>query len=296
MRGDQATGLTSVRSAPLKDSPLGHRGNRNGPVLGIVSGKGGVGKSALAINIATAAAQTGARVLLIDGDLGLANTDLLMGMVPACDLEDWCEGRARLSNTICRGPSGLQVLVSGSGRSVADRIRGAVSGTHADALRDLIDAQDMTILDLGAGIGDRVLSLAAACDLVWLVVTPEPTSLADAYATTKKLWQWSPRQRVELVINRVRNVAAGQRTHQAIGRLTQRFLSRAMPLRAVLPEDEAMVRSVARQSPLVLDEPNSPAARRLRLMAESLLEEHSAKSAGRDAGAPAASFLSSFSS
>jgi len=247
------------------------------PVIGIVSGKGGVGKSTVAINVATAASAAGARVLLIDGDLGLANADLLMGMIPSCDLEDFCEGRVRLSETVCRGSSGLQVVISGTGRRVANRIREAIEGTHDGELRDLIDAQDLTILDLGAGIGDRVLGLASACDLVWLVVTPEPTSLADAYATAKKLWHGSPKQRIELVINRVRDIATGKRTHQALGRLVQRFLSRALPLRAVLPEDAAMVRSVAKQSPLVLEEPTSPAARRLRLLAESLLDERSMK-------------------
>jgi len=245
------------------------------PVLGIVSGKGGVGKSTLAINVATAASQSGARVLLIDGDIGLANTDLLMGMVPACDLTDWSEGRIPLSEAVCRGPSGLQVLISGKRGHVADRLRGAIMGTQTGELQDLIASQDLTILDLGAGIGDRVLGLASACDLIWLVGTPEPTSLADAYAMMKKLWRGSPRHRIELVINRVRDVADGRRTHQALARLAQRFLSQVLPLRTVLPEDAAMVRSVARQSPLVLDEPNSPAARRLRFLAESLQGERS---------------------
>lgn len=273
MTANQASGLESARSSRVRLAELAPRKERSAPVLGIVSGKGGVGKSTLAINLATAASATGAGVLLIDGDLGLANADLLMGMIPSSDLEDWNEGRVRLSDAVCRGPSGLKVVVSGSGRRVAERIRASVARRDVGELRDLIDAQDLTLMDLGAGIGDRVLGLATACDLVWLVVTPEPTSLADAYATAKKLWQASPDLRLELVINRVRDTATGQRTHQALARLVERFLSRSLPLRAVLPEDAAMLRSVARQSPLVVEEPGSPAARRLRLLAESLLEE-----------------------
>ena len=275
MTRHQASGLLDAATVSSRESEHPFGQPRPGRVLGIISGKGGVGKSALAVNLATAASMAGARVLLIDGDLGLANTDLLMGLIPSRDLEDWEAGRASLVETICRGPSGLQVLVSGNGQRVADRICAAVARPGEGDLAELIDSQDLTILDLGAGIGDRVLRLASACDLVWLVVTPEPTSLADAYATAKLLWKGSPHHRLELVINRVHDVAMGQRTHQALGRLMQRFLSRVLPLRAVLPEDAAMARSVARQSPLVIEEPRSPAARRLRMLAESLIEEAS---------------------
>lgn len=242
-------------------------------VLGIVSGKGGVGKSTLAVNLATAAAAMGARTLLVDGDLGLANADLLMGLVPTCDLEDWCAGRVGLEEVLCPGPGGVQVVIAGKGREVARRLREAASGHTAEGLGTLFAGQDLTILDLGGGIGNGVLDLAEVCDPVWLVVTPEPTSLADAYATAKKLWQRAPSLELELVVNRVPDRASGERTHQALSRLVQRFLSRPLPLRGMLPEDASMIRSVARQNPLVIEEPNAPAARRLRMLAESLLEE-----------------------
>ena len=275
MTRDQASGLSSGswRSLPENKMASPMRSTRRSPVLGIVSGKGGVGKSMLAINVATAASASGARTLLVDGDLGLANADLLMGMVPSGCLEDWLDERICFEDAICHGPNGLEVLISGTGRRVADRIRAAASGVANDALGQRIDQQDLTVLDLGAGIGDRVLGLASSCDLVWLVVTPEPTSLADAYVTAKKLWRWAPAQRIELVVNRVRKPEDGSRTHQSLNRLVQRFLSRTLPLRAVLPEDPAMLRSVVRQRPVVLDEPNSKAARRLRLLTEALLEE-----------------------
>ena len=90
-----------------------HRGSGRPWVLGIVSGKGGVGKSTLAVNLATAAAGAGAKTLLVDGDLGLANTDLLMGMIPKYDLEDWCDRGVALDDVVCEGPAGLRVVVAG---------------------------------------------------------------------------------------------------------------------------------------------------------------------------------------
>ena len=278
MMRHQAKGLSSWRSHSRNEIGPATPTPRSSPVLGIVSGKGGVGKSTLAINVATAASASGARTLLVDGDLGLANADLLMGMVPSGCLEDWLDGDISFEEAICHGPTGLEVLISGTGRRVADRIRSAVSGGTSDELGQRIDQQDLTVLDLGAGIGDRVLGLASSCDLVWLVVTPEPTSLADAYVTAKKLWRWAPALRIELVVNRVHRWEDGARTHQSLNRLVGRFLSRTLALRAVLPEDPAMLRSVARQTPVVLDEPNSKAARRLRLLTEALLEEDFAES------------------
>ncbi len=269
----QASGLSARGQARSLGKPkIGHE-TRCARVLGIVSGKGGVGKSTLAVNLATAAAASGARTLLVDGDLGLANADLLMGLVPECDLADWIEGRVDLDRVICRGPAGVQVMIAGKGPEVTGRIRQAAQGEDAKGLEQIFARQDLTILDLGAGIGEDVIELARACDPVWLVVTPEPTSLADAYVTAKTLWERAPTLRLELIVNRASDRKSGDSTYQALRRLIQRFLSRPIALRGVLPEDEAMIRSVARQRPLIHEAPNSVVARRLRLLAESLLEE-----------------------
>lgn len=263
----QATGLARGRSEP---GP-----KKAARVLGVVSGKGGVGKSTIAVNLATAAAIMGARTLLVDGDIGLANADLLMGLVPKYDLGDWCSGRVALSEVSCQARGGVEVMVAGGGVEVEAQIRDAVLGRSAGGLGTLMAERDLTVLDLGAGIARNVLDLACACEVVWLVATPEPTSLADAYATAKLLWERKPFLQIELVVNRSPDRAASERAYQALGRLTQRFLSRSLTLRAALPEDPAMIRSVSVQTPLVLAEPHSPAARRLRLLAESLLEEGS---------------------
>jgi len=258
-------------------------------VLGIASGKGGVGKSALAVNLACASAAAGAATLLIDGDLGLANADLLMGLVPRHDLGDCVEGGLPLSEVVCAGPGGLELLVVGNRPAAIDRLERsleAAADARAASLGELsraIAGRTLNILDLGAGIGVGVVDLAIRCESVWLVATPEPTSLADAYTTAKHLWERSAGLRLELIVNRAPDRAAGERTHRALDRLTQRFLGRALPLRAILPDDGAMGRAVARQTPVVVAEPGAPIARRIRLLAESLLEERLAAGRGAEA-------------
>lgn len=276
MIAHQAQGLCGTRTGTGRGTGAEGACASRGRVLGIASGKGGVGKSALAVNLAIAAAASGASTLLIDGDLGLANADLLMGLVPGRDLGDVAEGRCGFEDAVAAGPGGLELLVVG-GRvaAVAALERGLVGGA-GDRLAERIGARALTLLDLGAGIGAGVLGLARHCDPVWLVATPEPTSLADAYTTARQLWERDPALALELIVNRASDRGAGERTHRALDRLTRRFLDRSLPLRAILPEDPAMVRAVARQVPVLLDAPQAPIARRIRLLAESIVEERRA--------------------
>ncbi|MBY0400274.1 P-loop NTPase, partial [Myxococcota bacterium] len=177
MSGHQAD---SLRGAALRARARvceGGAQTRAGRVLGIVSGKGGVGKSTLAVNLAVATAAGGMSTLLIDGDLGLANADLLMGLLPDRDLDDVAGGRCALEAALVRGPAGLELLVAGGGAAAFAALERALVGAPGDRLRALVEARDLTLLDLGAGIGANVLELACHCDAVWLVATPEPTSL-----------------------------------------------------------------------------------------------------------------------
>lgn len=241
-------------------------------VLGLISGKGGVGKTTLAVNLASAAARAGRRVLVIDGDAGLANAELLMGLVPRFDLDDWIAG-VPLEEVLCPGPYGLSLLVSGSGRSAQRTLAAALAGQGENALCERIKSADLTLLDLGAGIGGPLMDLAIACPSLWLIATPEPTSLADAYATLKRVAELgrSESPQIELLVNRARTPLDGDQTHGSLSRMSERFLGRAIPLRGVVPEDAALHRSILRQSPIVLDARSNAAARRLELLAESLV-------------------------
>lgn len=275
----QASGLTlGSRSGPTATSRQPRTAKSDslaprGAVLGLVSGKGGVGKSALAVNVAVAAARSGARVLLIDADAGLANDELLLGLVPRFNLDDWSLGGRGLEEVLCGGPFGLSLLVGGESEVARHALGRAVGGESASELGRFIAGHTLTIVDLGAGIDRSLLAIAGRCAPLWLVATPEPTSLADAYATLKCVWDAEPAQRVELIVNRAAQSQSGERTHLALNRLARRFLGNSLPLRGVVPEDAALIRSVSRQSPLVLDSGSSIAGRRFELLAESVLEE-----------------------
>ena len=283
MKGHQARGMLSRRRGGPEPQPEPARSEPC--VIGIASGKGGVGKSALAVNLAILAARAGRRVLLIDGDVGLTNADLLLGLVPRFDLADWQEGRAALEEVFCPGPEGIELLLAGRGAASHASLSQALQPGDASALGRRLAAYDLVLVDLGAGIGSRLVEILCRCSRVWLVAMPEPTSLADAYAMTKRITERAPALPIELLVNRVGDRASGERTHQALERLTRRFLSRGLPLRGVLPEDHAMGRSVARQTPVVLGEPESPVARRLGLLAEGLVEEHRSPAAWPRSGA-----------
>lgn len=266
--------------APARDGPDRRRSGES-HVLGLVSGKGGVGKTILAVNLTSALAGMGVRTLLIDGDAGLTNADLMLGRVPRFDLDDWVSGRAEMTDVVCRARGGPDLLLTGRGQESHLRLRAALAGGSGDALSELISSYELVVVDLGAGIGSALLDLACACDRVWLVGVPEPTSLADAYAITKQLLQRRGSVPIELVVNRVADRPEGERTHRALDRMTRRFLDRALPLRGLLPREAAADRSVARQIPFVVDARDSALARRVGLLAEALLEEcRSAREAG----------------
>lgn len=273
-RDGQAQGLLKRRQrrSTVSQGASATSGPRS---LAIVSGKGGVGKSLLAVNLATALCRADAprRVLLVDGDAGLANADLLLGWLPSHTLTDWVEGRVDLDGLLTRGAERLDLLVSGSSEAAVALLTRLAKRVPEDRFVEGVAGHDLTLFDLGAGIGKGVLDVATACDRVWLVATPEPTSLADAYTMARRLTERNPGVDLELVVNRARDSEEGARTHLALERMTRRFLDRALPLRAVLPDDVAVRQSVAHQTVLSEVAPRCPMARRLELLAESLGDE-----------------------
>lgn len=243
---------------------------RTGParLVTILSGKGGVGKTSLSVNLAIAAAGQGARILLLDGDLGLANVDVMLGLVPASSAADVIEGHCRFEDAVVEGPGGIHVLPAASGRP---DLLARSPGELGPLLLPLLAARqeyDLILADCGAGIGASVLSLAAACDEVLLVTTDEPTALADAYATLKVL---GSEPAISVVVNAAANERRARSTYDQLVRMSERFLGTAPAFAAWLPHDRKLMESVSRQRALVELYPLSPAAIRIVELARDLL-------------------------
>jgi len=236
-------------------------------IVAITSGKGGVGKTFVAANLAAALARAGHRVLVMDADLGLANLDIVLNLTPKETLHEVLTGAGELDDVILQAPGGFSVLPAGSGMVEYSRLGEDVRERLRKLLRKIGERFDLVLIDTGAGIADVVLYVNSLADEILLVTTPEPTALADAYATIKVLSMQQRRACVDLVINQVRKSGEGRTLATQLQGVVDRFLkppaSQPVKLRFVgeLPNDPAVGRSVRRRALLLESSPESPAAR-----------------------------------
>ena len=240
-------------------------------VIAIAGGKGGVGKTQLAVNLAVSLAQLDERVLLIDGDVGLANADLLLDVAPEAGLGDVVRGLVPIEEALVETPHGPTLL---AGRGFDARPGEALEQREALALLGAFDAIgerfDMVVIDTPAGLGPNALFFAGAADEVLLVTTPEPTALADTYATARALLLRSSRTRIGLVVNQALSADIARAVHQRLDDLVARFLGARLELVGWVPFDPMVHDAVMRRAPVVRARPSSPAARQLAALAARL--------------------------
>jgi len=229
--------------------------------IAVTSGKGGVGKTSIAAALAVSLSRSGARVLALDGDLGKANLDLVMGVLPGRSMIDALLGRCSIEDTLVAGPQGVTLLPTCSGRydlaNLSDRERYGLFS----AIDRLEDRFDVLIIDTAAGITSNAVAFASAAREVVLVATPEPTSLADAYAMAKVLCSRCKVPRVRVLANMVTSAREGEWVFQKLASLTDRFLDIGMDYLGFIYRDGAVPASVLRGRPFNLAEPDSPASR-----------------------------------
>ncbi len=247
--------------------------------IAVTGGKGGVGKTCLAVNIATALAQSGNNVLLLDGDLGLANVDVMLGLTPRYTLEQMLSGERALQDIILKSPAGVQVVPAASGVA---RMAALDSREHAAIVRafaTLPAPVDVLVIDTATGIGDSVLRFCSAAQQLLVVVSDEPASLTDAYALIKILSRQHRVRRFNVLINRVRR-GSGEALFQRLQKVTDRYLDVQLQYAGEIPDDEALSRSVRAQRSLLDAFPGCAAARAIRRLAAQCLQWPKGENAG----------------
>lgn len=270
---DQAAGLRSMASKEEArwQRPVGGHGSCR--VICVTGGKGGVGKTNVAVNIGLALAEAGARVLLFDADLGLANVDIVLGVSPRVTLEHVLRREAELEQALYTGPAGLHFLPGGRGIASLANAGTLEVVRLLGALRQLERDHDIILLDTAAGCSDSVLRFLQAADDIMLVSTPEPTALLDAYGLLKALGGLRPGQQLGLLVNMVRGPEEVGSTYRGLTEATKRFLGVELKLLGAIPRDLAVEEAVRQRVPLLLGSPDSAAAQQLRLIAAGFLSD-----------------------
>ena len=245
-----------------------HRGAPR--IVSVVSGKGGVGKTFVSTSLSLIAARTGKQVLLIDGDLSLANVDIALGLKAKFHLGDVISGRISFHEAIIPGPKGIFVLPASAGIAELTRMDEAEQQRLLGLLRPPLSPFDLVVIDCGAGVGDNVIFFGRAAHESGVVLTPEPTSMADAYATIKVLSTKAGVSTIDVIVNQASESAARDVFRRLSG-VVGRFLPTCLRYAGSIPLDDAVRASVLARQPLMISGPDSPAGRALGLVARSWL-------------------------
>ena len=239
-------------------------------VFAVISGKGGVGKTNVSVNLGVSLAETGKRVVLLDADLGLANVDVILGLQPQFNLSHVLRGEKTLQEVMVEGPGGIKVVPASSGlQNMADLSTAEQAGlirAFSEIDRDL----DVLIVDTAAGISSSVVSFTRACQEIVVVVCDEPASLTDAYAFIKLLNRDYGIYNFQILTNQVEGIQQGQNLYKKLCRVTDRYLDVTLQFMGAVPYDECLRKAVQKQTPVLHSFPSSPSARAFRELARKI--------------------------
>ena len=246
-------------------------------ITAITSGKGGVGKTFIAANLAAALARMGQRVLVLDADLGLANLDVVLNLHPKITLHDVFTGKRPLADAVLPAPGGFSVLLAGSGMVEYSRLTPHVREQLQAVIEEVAPRFDRVLLDTGAGISDVVLYTVSLAQDALIVATPEPASMTDAYATIKVLATTQGRRRVQLVVNQAVKPLDGRNVRNQLQQVVDRYVNPALDsamqieLLGSLPADAAVREAVHRRQLISIVAPGAPATAAINELAARLL-------------------------
>lgn len=239
-------------------------------VIAVTSGKGGVGKTNVSVNLAVSLAAQGRSVVLFDADLGLANVDIALGLKPKYDIRHVISGERTLEEILMDGPNGIRVVPASSGVSSMTSLTSQQQAGLIRAFNELTFPVDTLIVDTGAGIDLSVLTFTSACQEIIVVICDEPTSITDAYALIKVLNRECGVKRFQLLANMVDNDSQGRQLYDKVSRVADRFLDVHLGYLGAVPWDEYLRKAVQQQNAVVQAYPRSKSAQALVKLAKAI--------------------------
>jgi flagellar biosynthesis protein FlhG len=241
-------------------------------IIAVTSGKGGVGKSNISVNLALLMSKMKKRVLLIDADIHLGNVDLLLGIRPNYSIADVIKGEVEMKDVITKGPGGIDILPAGSAILDMLDLENNILQKLGDSFSQFDHQYDTVIVDTGAGIHNAVMSFVVGADKIILVVTPDPASIADSYGMVKVIRHSNPHVPVVMVSNMVENEENGESMFKKMNLMVQRFLNSSLIYGGSIVKDNLIQYSVQKQKPVSLFYPNSVPVNSLRMITRRLMK------------------------
>ncbi|MDF2485062.1 MAG: hypothetical protein K0R46_1230 [Herbinix sp.] len=245
-------------------------------VITVTSGKGGVGKSSISVNLAIALSRLGNRVIVLDADFGLANVEVMLGIRPQYNLADLMFRGKSLTDIVTQGPENIGFISGGSGIQELTNLTKDQIVYLIQKLVELDERADIIIIDTGAGIADSVLEFVAASSEVLLIATPEPTSITDAYALLKTLNRKKDVSLqdtvIKMVANRIDNYEEGKELYDKLSLVVSKFLDLKLEYLGALPQDSSVSKAVMKQKPAIALYPNSQFSTTVSSFADILCE------------------------
>jgi flagellar biosynthesis protein FlhG len=239
-------------------------------IITVTSGKGGVGKSNVVVNLAITLQKLGKKVLIFDADIGMGNDDVLMGFLPKYNVFDIIFNNRKIEEVVINGPFGVKLLPGGSGISRVDELTEEQRENFLNKLSSLSDL-DYIIMDTGAGISRSVLGFIACCEELIILTTPEPTSLTDAYSLLKAVKHFKIKDKGKVIINRAMDKKEADITFGKFNNAVETFLKMELHYLGYVSEDRKLIQAVRMQQPFVMAFPGCEAAQDIEIIANNIV-------------------------
>lgn len=246
-------------------------------VITVTSGKGGVGKTNVTINLALALSKKGLKVVILDVDFGLANIDVLFGIIPKYTLLDLIHDEKSIFEVLTEGPDNIKFLSGGSGVEELIRLDRKQLRKFVSNISLLDKLFDVILIDTGAGLSQNVMSFIMAADDIILVTTPEPTAITDAYALVKMVSRRDKKKRIQILINKAESVKEAEEIANKLSVVSEKFLALKLLKIGYILYDENVTKSVKMQKPFSIYSPKCQASRNIAEIAEKLFSNSSSE-------------------